>query len=78
VQGSLETLFEATRLPRFILDIRNPGGGEPGTWLNKPQNFRGIGAVAIRCSFYRTVASQLYDGLIWINPTSPSTLLPFQ
>jgi erythromycin esterase len=78
VQGSLETLFEATRLPRFILDVRNPGGGEPGTWLNKPQNFRSLGAVAFRCAFYPIVTSKVYDGLIWINPTSPSALLPFQ
>lgn len=75
VPGSLETLLEATGISRFILDLRGENGH--ATWFKSPVLFRSIGAVRTRCSFSPTEVGEHYDGLIWLNPTSPSALLPF-
>jgi erythromycin esterase len=75
VPGSLESFLGAADIPRFILDLRH--GNAPHIWFDKPRNFRSIGSVTVRCSFTPKVAADLFDGLIWINPTNPSQLLPF-
>jgi erythromycin esterase-like protein len=75
VPGSLETLLAATGIPRFILDLRGENGHS--TWFKKPVGFRSIGSVWVRCSYFPTIVGEEYDGLIWLNPTSPSVLLPF-
>ncbi len=75
VPGSLETFLGAAGIPRFILDLRP--GHLPGKWFDEPRNFRSIGSAAVRCAFYPIVAADHYDGLIWIDPTNPSQLLPF-
>jgi erythromycin esterase len=75
VKGSLETLFQATGMPRFILDLRRNSG--LAKWFREPRLMQSHGAVAYQCAFYPTVVSEDYDGLIWIDPTSPSELLPF-
>jgi erythromycin esterase len=75
VPGSLESLLSATGLPRFLLDLRH--GNAPHVWFDKPRFFRNIGAIATHCAFSPTVAAEAYDGLVWIDPTSPSVLLPF-
>lgn len=77
VVGSLETLLQAPGMPRFILDLRNLGEDAPMAWFKKPQNMRSIGAVAQKCSYVSTVANRDFDGLIWIDISTPSTLLPF-
>ncbi|HKV10767.1 MAG TPA: erythromycin esterase family protein [Thermoanaerobaculia bacterium] len=75
--GALEAFLEAAALPRFILDLNHLGEDAPGNWLKKRHGFRSTGAVAFKCPFYPTIATEEYDGLIWINPTNPSVLLPF-
>ena len=75
VQGSLESLFQASGLPMFLLDLRYNSG--PATWFREPRLLQSHGAVAFHCSFTPKIASEEFDGLIWIDPTSPSTLLPF-
>ena len=73
--NSIETYLNAAGLPRFILDLRRVPAGGPATWLKQPRPFREIGAVAKRCSSYPTVATDTFDGLIWIERSTPSTLL---
>jgi erythromycin esterase len=75
VPGSLETLLEATGIPRFLLDLRGENGHS--TWFKKPVGLRSIGSITVRCSYVPTVVGEEYDGLIWLNPTSPSVRLPF-
>jgi erythromycin esterase len=76
-QGSLETFLQAPGIPRFILDLRNLNEDAPMIWLRKPRPLRSIGAVAQRCSFGINPTMDEYDGLIWIETSTPSTLLPF-
>jgi erythromycin esterase len=75
--GTLETFLGSAGLSRFILDLNNLGEDAPGNWLKKRRGMRSIGALALKCSFFPTVAAEEYDGLIWINPTNPSVRLPF-
>lgn len=75
VPGSLESFLGAAGLPRFILDLR--GGTAPEIWFGKPRAHRNIGAVATRCAWAPAVAAEEYDGLVWVDPTNPSVLLPF-
>lgn len=75
VPGSLESLLSAAGMPRYILDLRHVD--EPEVWFAKPRPFRDHGALARRCDHVSTVAAEQYDGLIWIDPTTPSILLPF-
>ncbi len=77
VQGSLETLFDATGMPRFILDLRHTGEEAPGLWFRQPRLVQSHGSLALHCAFSPSVAAEDYDGLIWINPMTPSVLLPF-
>lgn len=74
--GSLETLLQTAGLPRFILDLRNLEDDAPMIWLQKPRPLRSIGAFAQRCSFGANSAIEEYDGLIWIETSTPSRLLP--
>lgn len=78
IPGSLESFLGAAGIPQFIVDLKHLNEEEaPWIWFGKPRNFRNIGAVAVRCAFAPGVAVDDYDGLLWINPTSPSQLLPF-
>ena len=75
VLGSLESLFQATGMPMFILDLRQNSG--PAEWFREPRLVQNHGAVAFHCAFSPGVAAEEYDGLIWIDPTTPSVMLPF-
>jgi erythromycin esterase-like protein len=75
--GTLETFLGSAGLPLFILDLNNLDEDAPGNWLKKRRGMRSIGALALKCSFFPTVAAEEYNGLIWINPTNPSVRLPF-
>ena len=77
VPGSLESLFDATGMPRFILDLRHTREEAPGLWFQKPRLVQSHGSVAFHCAFFPSVAAEEYDGLIWIDPMTPSVLLPF-
>jgi erythromycin esterase len=75
--NSIEAYLNAAGLPRFILDLRRVPAGGPATWLKQPRPFREIGAIAKRCGSYPTVATDTFDGLIWIDQSTPSQLLRF-
>ena len=77
VLGSLETLLRAPGLPRYILNLRNLDEDAPLAWFHQPRLLRSIGSVVHLCPFFPSKAGKEYDGLIWINSTTPSTLLPF-
>jgi erythromycin esterase len=77
VPGSLETLLEATQTPRFVINFREPDGEAPGIWFQRIRFLRFLGNVAVRCGFQPIVAAEAYHGLIWIDQTNPSALLPF-
>jgi erythromycin esterase len=73
--NAVESYLNAAGIPRFVLDLRRVPAGAPAAWLAQPRPFREIGALASRCSSVRTVVDDLFDGLIWIDQTSPSVLL---
>lgn len=73
----MESYLAAAGVPRFVLDLCRVPNGVPANWLKRGQNFRSIGAVAMRCAFFRTVVADEYDALIWFDQTNPSILLPF-
>ena len=74
IPDSVEGYLKSAGMPRFIVDLRNVPSG-PDYWLERVKNFRNIGAVATRCAFRPTNVSSSYDGLIWMDETSPSVLL---
>lgn len=76
--NSVEAYLRSAGLPRFVLDLRHVPAGGASTWLKQPRPFREIGAVALRCASPPTVIADTFDGLVWIDRTSPSVLLPFQ
>jgi len=76
--GTLETLLRTAGHPRYILDLRSLDDDAPASWLKRTHGMKGIGSSATRCEgFDPTVAASEYDGLIWIQSTNPSVLLPF-
>jgi erythromycin esterase len=76
--GSVEAYLRSARMPRFVLDLRGiPDNAPSASWLRQPRNFRSIGSRVLRCASSPRVVSNDYDGLIWIERTSPSVLLPF-
>ena len=77
VPGSLEILLRATDMPRFVIDLRDPDAQAPGLWFRQSRLLKALGAGKERCGFLPVVAAGSYDGLIWIDQTNPSTLLPF-
>ncbi|MFL6195859.1 MAG: erythromycin esterase family protein [Thermoanaerobaculia bacterium] len=74
--NSVESFLASPGIPRFILDLRRVPAGGAGAWLRKPKQFRAIGALVARCGMYPHVVTNYFDGLIWIDRTTPSVLLP--
>jgi len=73
--GSLESFLRTAGLPRYILDLRH--GNAPHIWFEEPRKLRwNLGAVVNRCPYRAAAAADLFDGLIWIDSTNPSQLLP--
>lgn len=78
IPGSLESFLSTAGIPRYILDLRHLDEEEaPWIWFGKPRNFRLLGSTSDRCPYLPGVAADEYDGLIWLDPTNPSQLLPF-
>lgn len=76
VPDSLDAFLGSAGVPRFFLDLRHLGGDAPAPWFYQTRKMRLIGAAASRCAYRPVVAAEDYDGLIWLNPTNPSMLLP--
>jgi erythromycin esterase len=69
--GSFEHAFQATGLPRFVLDLRKAGLGEVESgWLLERRPFRSIGAIEMTEQFYPLKISDSFDAVIWIAKTS--------
>jgi erythromycin esterase-like protein len=68
---SFEHAFLATRLPRFILDLRKavPVSADSG-WLTEHRPFRSIGAMEMDQQFHPTSIRDSFDAVVWIEKTS--------
>ena len=59
----------------LILDLRQaPAGSPEAAWFAAARPFRSIGTVALD-GFFPSPVSARYDGLIYLDATTPSTLL---
>ncbi|HKQ57096.1 MAG TPA: erythromycin esterase family protein, partial [Candidatus Eisenbacteria bacterium] len=74
--GSVEALLSEAGYPRQILDLRRaPAGSPAAAWFASERPFRNIGALAVDDGFREARISELYDGLIYFDRTTPSVLL---
>lgn len=74
--SSFEHAFEATGLPRFVLDLRKAARGSADSgWLFERRPFRSIGAVAMENQFFPTALTDSFDGVVWIEKTTPAVAL---
>jgi erythromycin esterase-like protein len=73
---SFEHAFQATGLPRFILDLRKavPRSTESG-WMCEKRPFRSIGAVETESQFFPTALRDSFDAVVWIGTTSSAVPL---
>ncbi|MHC4211253.1 MAG: erythromycin esterase family protein [Planctomycetota bacterium] len=73
---SVEASFRATRMPLFLLDLRQAQRRSPGSsWLYGRQLFRSVGAVAKNQQFDRVEVAKVYDLVIWIESTTAAVQL---
>lgn len=75
--SSVEGLLAATGIPRFFVDLRSLGDNGPARWFHEERLMRSLGTPVIRCGFFPVVAASDFDGLIYIERSTPSVLLPF-
>jgi erythromycin esterase len=74
--GSVEALLSEAGHSRLILDLRRaPAGSPAAAWFASERPFRNIGALAVDDGFRELRISELYDGLIYFDRTTPSLLL---
>jgi erythromycin esterase len=74
--GTVEHVLHATGQPRLVLDLRDAAATPAAAWLAQPRPVRQIGALAQDDGFYNQALARLYDGLIYIERSTPSRLLP--
>jgi erythromycin esterase len=73
--GSVEYVFHATGMPRFILDWRKAKAENAGAWLLTEMEFREIGSVQTDGFALRGSLTTDYDALIFFDSTTASELL---
>jgi erythromycin esterase len=79
---SYEYGFRGADIPRFFLDLRKYSTNMSSTtWITSPHKFRSVGAIydpnnPSSC-FYQYYLPSTFDVVIYIQDSSPSTLLPF-
>ncbi len=78
--GSLEAALHALKRPPesvgWVVDLRPARTGDPGAWLRVPRPIRHIGYAAYDYGFELTAVLPLeFDGVIFIDRTTPSRLL---
>ena len=77
IPGSVESYFHAAGLPRFFLDLRGvPATAPSSVWLNEPQPFRSIGALAMKCGYDQRVLAKDYDGIFYFDQSNASAVFP--
>jgi len=76
--GSVESVFAATRLPLFMVDLRSTPTDAAARWLLDDHPLRSIGAMELTGEFQFRPASvaRNYDLMFWIEQTSPTVPLP--
>ena len=79
--SSVDGLFEQTRLPRFVLDLRRVRAGSAlATWMVKRQLHRSIGAgyEPAKASYHyqETDLPKAFDGLIFVSQVTAAKPLP--
>jgi erythromycin esterase len=80
VPGSVEYFFHQSGVPQQILDVRlatSESRDASSTWLTGPLWLRTIGAVALPGFYLTPPYAQAFDGIVFFDQTTPSTLLPF-
>lgn len=73
--SATESAFRATRIPRFVLDLRRAASQPNARWLGSSRDFRSIGSMATDGGFYPVRLTALYDAIIYIDQTTPSVPL---
>lgn len=79
--GSLEAALHALRRPPagvgVVVDLRPARADEGGSWLRRPRPIRHVGYAAYDYGFEINVVLPLeFDGIVFIDHTTPSRLLP--
>jgi len=73
--GSLETVFRATGIPRFALDLRDAARSPASAFLGATHDFRSIGAVALDNAFAPARLASQFDVIIYFDHTKASAEL---
>jgi len=75
--GTFEYFFNKINTPIFVLDLRKvkKDKSQEARWINSVHEFRGVGAMKREQEFFETKITDSYDLLIFINKSTPSTLL---
>ena len=76
---SFERVFQASGLPRFILDLRKAAPDSPESgWLLERKRFRSIGSMEMEGSFqFRPLELRdSFDGIVWIEQIAAALPLP--
>ena len=77
---SYEAVFHATRLPRFMLDLRDRSGGSPRQALMAPRLERAIGVIyrpetELASHYFQAVLPRQFDSYIWFDQSRAVTPL---
>jgi erythromycin esterase len=75
--GSVEAIFHQIGIPLFAIDLRAVPYASDSRWLSDPLPFRDIGSKASDVYSDGSI-SNLYDGVIYIEKSSPSHLLTWK
>jgi erythromycin esterase len=74
--GSVDWYLHQTGLPHFILDLAKASKrSEAQNWLRRPLDLRYLGGTANDWQFYSVRLAEEYDGLIFLDNTTPATPL---
>ena len=77
IKNSYEEYFRGSRLPIFVLDLRDARQGDAASgWLTRAHTFRSIGALAMDGQFSSADIRSLYDAIIYLDTTTSSRSLP--
>lgn len=74
-EGSVEAVFAATELSRFLLDLRPARRGEAAAWLTERRPYRFIGTQGGARQFTQGALAELFDAVVYFRDSRPSTLL---
>lgn len=73
--GSIEWILHKIEINNLFLNFRSISNMPETLWLNDEINFRSVGASQLDESFAPIILPKVFDGLIFINDSTPSKLL---